>query len=260
MMKKILYSFVFMFVSAVALAAPVDDLMVAVKRDSDVTARELIRRGDDVNALDQNGRTALTVAIQEQSAKVLPVLLNARGINLSTPNKFGESPLMMAIIGNQTELAKQLIARGAATNKGGWSPLHYAATRGNVEIMRLLLARDAYIDAKAPNLATPLMMAAQYGSEDAVRFLLSRQADPWDRDTLGHTPLEYAKRGGKEDSIALIAAAQRKRRDPGKVRPLAPLSPASAAELRGEPIPENPESIPMIYPPGQEPAAPAPLP
>ena len=36
------------------------------------------------------------------------------------------------------------------------------------------------------------------------------------------------------------------------VKPLAPLSPASAAVLRGEPIPENPEPIPMIYPPGQE--------
>lgn len=236
-----------------AIAAPVDDLMVAVKRDSDISARQLISRGVDVNAQDQNGRTALTVAIQEQSAKVLPVLLNARGINLSTPNKFGESPLMMAIIGNQTELARQLIARGAATNKEGWSPLHYAATRGNVDIMRLLLARDAYIDAKAPNWATPLMMAAQYGTEESVRFLLSRQADPWDRDTLGHTALEYAKRGGKEDSIALITAAQRKRKDPGVVKPLAPLSPASAAVLRGEPIPENPEPIPMIYPPGQEP-------
>ena len=142
-MKKIIYPIVFSLISTLSLAAPVDDLMVAVKRDSDISARDLIRAGVDVNALDKNGRTALTVAIQEQSAKVLPVLLNARGINLSTPNKYGESPLMMAIISNQTALAKQLIARGAATNKGGWSPLHYAATRGNVEVMRLLLARDA---------------------------------------------------------------------------------------------------------------------
>ena len=259
-MKKIIYPIVFSLISTLSLAAPVDDLMVAVKRDSDISARDLIRAGVDVNALDKNGRTALTVAIQEQSAKVLPVLLNARGINLSTPNKYGESPLMMAIISNQTALAKQLIARGAATNKGGWSPLHYAATRGNVEVMRLLLARDAYIDAKAPNLATPLMMAAQFGDEAAVRFLLSRQADPWDRDTRGHTALAYARRGGKEDSIAMIASAQRKRKDPGKVRPLAPLSPASAAELRGEPIPEDPEPIPMIYPPGQEPVTANPLP
>ena len=259
-MKKIIYPIVFSLISTLSLAAPVDDLMVAVKRDSDISARDLIRAGVDVNALDKNGRTALTVAIQEQSAKVLPVLLNARGINLSTPNKYGESPLMMAIISNQTALAKQLIARGAATNKGGWSPLHYAATRGNVEVMRLLLARDAYIDAKAPNLATPLMMAAQFGDEAAVRFLLSRQADPWDRDTRGHTALDYARRGVKEDSIAMIASAQRKRKDPGKVRPLAPLSPASAAELRGEPIPEDPEPIPMIYPPGQEPVTANPLP
>ncbi len=259
-MKKIIYPIVFSVISTLSLAAPVDDLMVAVKRDSDISARDLIRAGVDVNALDKNGRTALTVAIQEQSAKVLPVLLNARGINLSTPNKYGESPLMMAIISNQTALAKQLIARGAATNKGGWSPLHYAATRGNVEVMRLLLARDAYIDAKAPNLATPLMMAAQFGDEAAVRFLLSRQADPWDRDTRGHTALDYARRGGKEDSIAMLASAQRKRKDPGKVRPLAPLSPASAAELRGEPIPEDPEPIPMIYPPGQEPVTANPLP
>lgn len=229
--------------------------MVAVKRDSDITARELLQKGVNVNALDANGHTALTVAIQEQSTKVLPIVLNARGINLSTPNKYGESPLMMAIFTHQTELAKQLINRGAATNKEGWSPLHYAATRGNVEIMRLLLARDAYIDAKAPNWATPLMMAAQFGSEEAVRFLLDNQADVWERDTLRHTALEYARRGGKADSIAMITAAQRKRKDPGEVKPLVPLSPASAAILRGEPVPENPEPVEMIYPEGQEPPA-----
>lgn len=246
--KKIFYPIVFFAICASSIAAPVDDLMTAVRRDSDISARQLQRQGVNPNARDAAGKTPLTVAIQEGSTKVLPVLLSWRGINLSYPNAQGESPLMMAIISNQTDLAKTLIARGAEINKAGWSPLHYAATRGNIEIMRMLLAREAYVDAQAPNWATPLMYAAQFGSEDAVRLLLRNDADVWIRDTRGETALEYARRGGKEDSIALIAAAQRRRKDPGKVKPVAPLSPASAAALKGEPIPEVPEEIPMIYP------------
>ena len=38
-------------------------------------------------------------------------------------------------------------------------------------------------------------------------------------------------------------------------KPLTPLSPASAAELKGEPIPENPEEPEMYYPEGMEPPA-----
>lgn len=255
-MKKYIYPIVFSSFFSIAIASPQDDLMVAVRRDSDIAVKQLLRQGVNVNARDQNGKTALTVAIHEKSDKVLPLLLNWKGTDINATNQADESPLMIAIISNQTELARQLIARGAVTNKAGWSPLHYAATRANVEIMQLLLEKDAYIDAFAPDDTTPLMMAAQYGDERAVRFLLDQGADVWARNQRGMTAMDFARLGQLQPTIELIKAAQARRKDPGKVLPLTPLSAASAAELKGEPIPENPEPVPMIYPEGQEPPEP----
>ena len=165
---------------------------------------------------------------------------------------------MLAIITGQDDLARQLIQRGAAVNKHGWTPMHYAATKGNVEMLRLLLARDGYIDTESPNHTTPLMMATQYsGSVEAVKFLLRQGADPWVKNLVGMTALNFARRGGNEDVIREIEWAQRRRKPEYDAQPLAPLSPASAAELQGLPIPENPEPIELIYPEGMEPPPPA---
>jgi hypothetical protein len=97
---------------------------------------------------------------------------------VNTQNSQGETPLMLAAINNQLDLAKALIQRGADINKPGWTPLHYAATRGHREMMRLLLDNEAYIDSESANGTTPLMMAAYYASPLAVKLLLEEGADP----------------------------------------------------------------------------------
>ena len=256
--KKIIYPVVFSGFCAISLlvqAAAVDELVAAVIRDSDIAVREQIKRGTDLNARDAKGQTALTMAIHYQSEKALPVLLQASKIDINATNAAGESPLMLAIITDQNDLARSLIKRGAAINKEGWTPLHYAATKGNLEIIRLLLSKDAYIDAESPNETTPLMMAAQYGNESAVLLLLQRGADPWGRNQIKLNPLDFARKGGNAESIRYIQTAQSRRKPVYSAKPLTPLSPASAAELKGEPIPENPEEPEMYYPEGMEPPA-----
>lgn len=248
----------FFFLSSV-MAASVDELIAAVIRDSDSAVRTQIESGVNPNSRDGKGRTALTLAIHQQAEKVIPVLLQARKIDINATNQAGESPLMLAIITGQDGLARQLVLRGAAVNKQGWAPLHYAATKGNLEMLRLLLARDAYIDTESPNQTTPLMMAAQYsGSVEAVKFLLRQGADPWVKNQVGMTALDFARRGGNGDIIREVEWAQRRRKPEYDVKPVAPLSPASAAELQGLPIPEEPEPVEIIYPEGMEPPPPPP--
>ena len=240
--------------SLVASAASIDELIAAVLRNNASGVRSQIAAGINPNQAYAQGRTALTLAIHQQSEKAIPVLLQTRQIDVNAPNKAGESPLMLAIITEQDDLARQLIARGAAVNKHGWTPLHYAATKGNIGIMQLLLDKDAFIDTESPNRSTPLMMAAQYsGNEQAVKFLLQQGADPWVKNQLGLTALDFARQGGNPGIIQAIQAAQRQRKPAYNVQPAAPLSPASAAELKGLPIPENPEPVEMIYPEGMEP-------
>ena len=254
---KYLYVFSGIFLSTLASAASVDELIAAVLRNNASGVRTQIEEGVNPNGLDAKGRTALTLAIHQQSEKVIPVLLQTRRIDLNRLNRAGESPLMLAIITGQDELARQLIARGAAINKHGWTPLHYAATKGNISIMQLLLDKDAFIDTESPNRTTPLMMAAQYsGNEQAVKFLLQQGADPWAKNQLGFTALDFARQGGNPGIIQTIQTAQRYSKPAYNVQPVAPLSPASAAELKGLPIPENPEPVEMIYPEGMEPPTP----
>ena len=235
-------------------AGSVDELIAAVIRNNASSVRKQVESGVNPNTRDGEGRTPLTLAIHQKSENAIPVLLQARKIDVNATNQAGESPLMLAIITGQDDLARQLITRGAAINKHGWAPLHYAATKGNVDMMRLLLDKDAFIDTESPNRTTPLMMAAQYsGSEDAVRFLLQQGADPWVKNQLGMTAMDFARRGNNAGIVKVVQAAQRQRKPAYNVKPAVPLSPASAAELQGLPIPENPEPVPMIYPEGMEP-------
>ena len=259
--NKLIYLFVisslFVFSSSIA-AVSIDELIAAVIRNNGSAVRAQIERGVNPNLRDEKGRTALTLAIHQQAEKTIPVLLQARQIDINATNLAGESPLMLAIISGQDDLARQLIQRGAAVNKHGWTPMHYAATKGNVEMLRLLLARDGYIDTESPHHTTPLMMATHYsGSVEAVKFLLRQGADPWVKNLVGMTALDFARRGGNEDVIREIEWAQRRRKPEYDAQPLAPLSPASAAELQGLPIPENPEPVELIYPEGMEPPPPA---
>lgn len=249
--KKYKHLFVFsgIFFSASLLsAASIDELIAAVLRNNASGVRTQLESGINPNMQDAKGRTALTLAIHQQSEKAIPILLQSRKTDINALNGAGESPLMLAIVTGQDDLARQLINQGAAINKHGWAPLHYAATKGNVEIMRLLLDKDAFIDTESPNRTTPLMMAAQYsGNEQAVQFLLEQGADPWAKNQLGMTAMDFAQRGNNKGIIQAIKNAQRQRKPAYNVQPATPLSPASAAELQGLPLP-IPEALEVSEP------------
>ena len=231
------------------------EMMRAIKQDNPSRLAGLLRQGADPNTRDPRGVPGLYVALQEGSLEAARTLMASPRLkpDLATPTD--ETPLMMAALKGQRDIALALIAKGAQVNRPGWTPLHYAATGTNLAMIRLLLDRRAVVDSRSPNGTTPLMMAARYGSPEAVQMLLRAGADPRARNQLAMDARDFAVSGERPDIAELITQARRNT----PVRAAQP--PASAALPVAQQItpPAPPSVAEQITPPAFSPVA-GPLP
>ena len=195
--------------SSVAVADDRGAFERAIKQDNDSAVRSMLSRGFDPNTRNEKGAPGLYMALQEGSLKVARVLIDSPRLKPEDRNASDESPLMMAALKGELDLAKRLIAKGADVNKPGWTPLHYAATSGHLGMIRLLLEEHAFIDAQSPNGTTPLMMAASYGSPEAVKLLVEEGADIAMRNQKQMTAMDFARRAERRDAVELLTQAER---------------------------------------------------
>jgi ankyrin repeat protein len=203
--KNLFYLIVFIGFSN-SIAGSYDDFFKAIHFDQVQEVQKLLKRGIDPNSPNEKGVPALIVALQSGSSKSAVILAQDPQTRVEATNPSNESPLMMAAIHNQLEVATVLIERGAEVNRKGWTALHYAATRGHIAMMRLLLENSAYIDAESPNGTTPLMMAAYYAPPLAVKLLLEEGADPTLRNQANVNALEMALANERKQSAFYLQA------------------------------------------------------
>ena len=120
----------------------------------------------------------------------------------------GETPLMIAAVGNAPNAAAGLVACGAdmeaKNSKGGAKPLHYAARDNAHDVAKLLIESGADMDAKAENGWTPLHSAAWKNAPDVARLLVDRGADVDAKEENGWTPLHVAARDNTPDVAKLL--------------------------------------------------------
>jgi len=194
---------------SVGIAGSYEDFFRAINLDRPDIVQKLLEEGFEPNAPNPEGFDALYLALRDGSLKSARVLIDWPKTNVDKRTDKDETPLMLACIRGQADVARRLIARGADVNKTGWTPLHYAASSGQIEIIRMLLDQNAYIDAESPNGTTPLMMAAMYGTAEAVKLLLDAGADPSVKNQFGLRAAEFAKQAGREDlAVGLDGAAK----------------------------------------------------
>jgi ankyrin repeat protein len=144
------------------------------------------------------------------------------GADVNAKDEFGNTPVMLAVMSHQPELADLLIQHGADVNAkdiDGRTALHYAVARDRADIVRLLIERGADVNARDSTQglvltplrtcgATPLHWAALLSNEDIGRQLIEHGADMNAKDINGRTPLQLARRDNRWHMIELLEGSE----------------------------------------------------
>src|SRR5262245_1677242 len=189
--------------AAPAVAAERAALADAAERRDKAAVRSLLQTGNDVNAAQVDGTTALHWAAYNDDAETVALLLRAKA-NVNAVNRYGVPPIAQACTNGSAAIVKQLLDAGAdanATMKGGETALMLAARSGNVETVKALLARGAKHDARERHGQTALMWAAAEGNTSVVRALIEAGADINATLDSGFAPFFLAVREGRLDTV-----------------------------------------------------------
>lgn len=206
-------------------------LHVAVQGATPALLRELLASGADLEAKNTEGRTALHDAIECGRTDLQPVLLEAgasvdicaasilgfldrvRQLLDADPDLVNDrstnlSPLGWASFGNQSEVAEELIRRGARMDDG---EILCAASCGHVEVARVLMRHGADPAALDPRLGCNALHVAAglryaHDASDFIRMLLDAGIDP-----------RMPTRDGRT-ALAIAEAGERRQTDGGKER------------------------------------------
>lgn len=141
----------------------------------------LIEKGIDVTKIDEYKATALIFAIKARKDYDLAELL-AKTRCLDILNGNGHSALTEAILEKQFEFAKKLILAGAdvnAASEKGLSPVYCACDKNNLELVKMLVERGARVDipcATAYYPHWPLCAAMYPDNYELVEYLLEHGA------------------------------------------------------------------------------------
>ena len=171
--------------------------------------RSQLKRGENINARDEDGTTPLHEASFRGSTEVVGLLLES-GANINARAKDGTTLLHKASSGGSLEVARLLLERGANINaraKDGTTPLHEASNSGysrSLEVVRLLLERGANINAQTKDGTTPLHEASSRGSLEVACLLLEREANINAQTKDGTTPLHKASSQRSLEVVRLL--------------------------------------------------------
>jgi ankyrin repeat protein len=167
--------------TAVLVAAgpsPVADAAMKGNRDA---VRTLLKNGEDVNASQGDGMTALHWAAVKGDGELAQMLVYA-GANVKATTRIGAyTPLYLAAKGGYASVVATLIAAGAdikAETANGTTPLMIAAAGGDPRTVTTLIENGSDVNAKDKAKGeTPLMYAAAFDRVDVLKLLLKHGAD-----------------------------------------------------------------------------------
>ena len=204
------------------------------------SALHVIRMGGDVDAVDQQGHTALMLAALAGEGRVFDMLqadgadmqkraprdvrmlmLAAQGgdyeifakvyklapLSAVAADANGTTLFQYACMGGNRRICRELLYAGAnptTRDRQGWTSLHYACMGGNPQVFGELLARGVKPLLRTHDGYDLLMAAARGGSLELVHRVLEMGFVPTTRDRSGNTALMEAARFAPVEVVNLL--------------------------------------------------------
>ena len=159
--------------------------------------------GADPNYRDDDGRSALPLAVEHGHSEVVPLLLDA-GASPNAVTADGEPAAALAAGSGDAAILAMLLDAGADPNargESGVAVLVPAAIAGDAAIVRLLLDAGADPNTLAEQDLSVLALAVDRGNTEVVRLLLAAGADP-----NGPGIAELVQKSGNADLLELLEA------------------------------------------------------
>ena len=206
----------FSSLSVPAAAAPVEEnaltsaqlaeVRQAVRSGQAHALKTLLDEGANPNFRMENGDTAFTYAMRADTPDVAETLLNSGRFAVNDANRFGETPLMLAVFKGDQKIFEELIKKGADPKAGSnWTALHYAATEGRSWFIERLLKSGVNPNVQTTSGVTPLIMAARKPSRESVMMLLKAGAYRDYCTDKGESPADFARRSGDVELADYLA-------------------------------------------------------
>ncbi|WIG71125.1 ankyrin repeat domain-containing protein (plasmid) [Photobacterium damselae] len=151
-------------------------LIVAAYEGQFDTVSELVRKGADINIQDRDGWSAL---LSSKTANVARFLIQ-NGADIHTVSNTQINALMMAANIGDKDLVSYLMKRKVNINlqsKSGRSSLMFAIPSRNLELISYIIDNGGNVNAQTTHGWSPLMMAVERGELDMANYFIDNGAD-----------------------------------------------------------------------------------
>ncbi|MDD2832900.1 MAG: quinoprotein dehydrogenase-associated putative ABC transporter substrate-binding protein [Methylotenera sp.] len=167
----------------------------------------LLAYGADPNAQDHDGWTAGMHAVRSNEPKIFR-LMGQYKADYNLVNSDGMTALAIAVMNNKANAAVAMLDNGAkpdfAMGAAKYNALMLAVKKGNQQMAQTLLQYKANPNSKNTGGLTPLMIAAFSNHDMIVSLLLKAGANPDLKDEHGKTALMMAKESDADKAIAQL--------------------------------------------------------
>jgi len=195
-MKTFLY---LLFFAVNSFATPLHTALININEPE---VHRVVEEGVDINAVDEQGRSALHLAARIGRLSIVEYLVK-HGANTHIKDNFHKTPLVYAIEKNRVKVIIYLSKEVNKPQQDTYTNVFDLAEEGKTEEVREFF-QNVDINSINEDGKTVLHIACEFRQVDIVKLAIELGVDKNIRDHDGRNALNYAKLSGNKTIIKLI--------------------------------------------------------